>query len=251
MRTDAQREAFAKECWEIEKKGGNVLDYIREHWPSYTPGATWYNLQRIYLPEKPLTSGKPETKGGEERMRRRKEETLDAILAAMKAGDHPYDYLDSIGYLNTQQAYYDLRAWAKKNAPEKFEQLPDNLKGFTPKPKSPPISPPEEIAPDLKPGKPLPLKLPKGGKIEAGKPCMLPDPDYSMERLPPAMLPVCAVKSRVHGVWELSAIQGCVSLTWENRITHQEGFLGLTSDEWLMLADEIPVMLKQLGLIKP
>jgi len=64
----------------------------------------------------------------------------------------------------------------------------------------------------------------------------------------PDALPVCAVKSRVQGVWELSAIEGCVSLTWENRITHQECFLGMTATEWKLLADEIPVMLKQLGL---
>ena len=64
----------------------------------------------------------------------------------------------------------------------------------------------------------------------------------------PDVLPVCAVKSRVQGVWELSAIEGCVSLTWENRITHQECFLGMTATEWKLLADEIPVMLKQLGL---
>ena len=64
----------------------------------------------------------------------------------------------------------------------------------------------------------------------------------------PDVLPVCAVKSRVQGVWELSAIEGCVSLTWENRITHQECFLGMTAAEWRKLANEIPVMLKQLGL---
>ena len=64
----------------------------------------------------------------------------------------------------------------------------------------------------------------------------------------PDELPVCAVKSRVHGIWELSAIEGCVSLTWENRITHQECFLGMTAAEWRKLANEIPVALKQLGL---
>ena len=77
-------------------------------------------------------------------------------------------------------------------------------------------------------------------------PCCAPSTRKGVEV--PDVLPVCAVKSRVQGVWELSAIEGCVSLTWENRITHQECFLGMTAAEWRKLANEIPVMLKQLGL---
>jgi hypothetical protein len=161
MRTDEQRQAFAKECWEIEKQGGDVLEYIRVNWPSYTPGATWFNLQRVYLPDKKITSGKPPQEGGEEGMKRDRMQTLDGILDALRKGNHPYDYLETLGYLNVCQAYVDTRSWARKNAPEKFEQLPVSLKKLQVKPKSAPINFKEEPAPDLRAGEALPVKLPK------------------------------------------------------------------------------------------
>ena len=34
-RTDEQKLAFAKECLELEKAGGDVLGYIEVNWPSY------------------------------------------------------------------------------------------------------------------------------------------------------------------------------------------------------------------------
>ena len=161
MRTDEQRQAFAKECWEIEKQGGDVLEYIRVNWPSYTPGATWFNLQRVYLPDKKMTSGKPQKEGGEEEMRRDRVETLNGILDALKKGEHPYDYLESVGYMNPHQAYVDTRIWARKYNHDAFEQLPVSLKKLQVKPKSAPINFKEEPAPDLRAGEALPLKLPK------------------------------------------------------------------------------------------
>ena len=161
MRTDEQRQAFAKECWEIEKQGGDVLEYIRVNWPSYTPGATWFNLQRVYLPDKKMTSGKPQKEGGEEEMRRDRVETLNGILNALKNGEHPYDYLESVGYTNPHQAYVDTRIWARKYNYDAFVQLPVSLKKLQVKPKSAPINFKEEPAPDLRAGEALPLKLPK------------------------------------------------------------------------------------------
>jgi hypothetical protein len=161
MRTDEQRQAFAKECWEIEKQGGDVLEYIRVNWPSYTPGATWFNLQRVYLPDKKMTSGKPKKEGGEEEMRRDRIETLNGILNALKNGEHPYDYLESVGYMNPHQAYVDTRNWARKYDHDAFEQLPVSLKKLQVKPKSAPINFKDEPVPDLRAGEALPLKLPK------------------------------------------------------------------------------------------
>lgn len=161
MRTDEQRQAFANACREIEKQGGDVLEYIRVNWPSYTPGATWFNLQRVYLPDKKMTSGKPQKEGGEEEMRRDRVETLNGILNALKNGEHPYDYLESVGYVNPHQAYVDTRIWARKYNHDAFEQLPVSLKKLQVKPKSAPINFKEEPAPDLRAGEALPLKLPK------------------------------------------------------------------------------------------
>ena len=277
MRTEEQKQAFVNECLEIEKAGGDVLGYIEVNWPSYTPRATWYNLQRQFLKRNTaqLTEGKPERPKGEieEMAKRDRMKTLDCVIEVIGNGGHPFDYLESIGYLNPMQAWADLKNWARKNAPEKFEQLPKNLKLISAKPLRVKTSRPEpkaEPAPDLKAGEPLPVKLPEntGDHVSAedfrksvefkGKEyerMNKPSPTCCQPARPsgvtvPDELPVCAVKSRVHGVWELSAIQNCVSLTWENRITHQECFLGLPADQWLKLAEEIPVMLRQLGLTK-
>ena len=40
---------------------GDVLGFIQVNWPSYTPRATWYNLQRQYLHRQThqLTEGRP------------------------------------------------------------------------------------------------------------------------------------------------------------------------------------------------
>ena len=268
-RTDAQKMAFVKECLEIEKANGDVLGYIEVNWPSYTPRATWYNLQRQYLKRNTatMTEGKPMIPKGDEKelARKNREKILDCVLEVISKGGHPYDYLESIGYLNPMQAWADLKLWAKKNAPEKAMQLPANLRGLTlNRQKIPRMKEDESHGKDLKPGEPLPVKLPEktGDHVSAEDYRKISGEIREPEKKPPTCcapstrkgtevpdeLPVCAVKSRVHGVWELSAIEGCVSLNWENRITHQECFLGLTAVEWQLLAEEIPVMLKQLGL---
>ena len=269
-RTDAQKQAFVRECLEIEKANGDVLGYIEVHWPSYTPRATWYNLQRVYLKRNTaqLTEGKPMVPKGDEKelARKNRMKTLDCVIEVISKGGHPYDYLESVGYMNPMQAWADLKLWAKKNAPEKAMQLPANLRGLTlNRSKLGILKEKREPVPELKAGESLPVKLPEkktGDHISAEeyremakevkepgkKPvtCCTPSTRKGVEV--PDELPVCAVKSRVHGVWELSAIEGCVSLTWENRITHQECFLGMTAAEWRKLANEIPVALKQLGL---
>ena len=188
MRTDEQKQAFVMECLEIEKAGGDVLGYIEVNWPSYTPRATWYNLQKRYLNRNTahLTEGRPEVPKGDEKemQRRNRMKILDGVIAAIEKGNHPYDYLEEQGYMVPMQAYADLKKWAKANAPEKAEILPVNLKGLKlNRQKIPRVK--DKPAPELKAGEPLPVKLPDGGKIEAGKPSPFPDPDYSNEMIIP------------------------------------------------------------------
>ena len=312
MRTDEQKQAFVMECLEIEKAGGDVLGYIEVNWPSYTPRATWYNLQRQFLKRNTaqLTEGKPERPKGEieEMAKRDRMKTLDCVIEVIGNGGHPFDYLESIGYLNPMQAWADLKNWARKNAPEKFEQLPKNLKLISAKPLRVKTSRPEpkaEPAPDLKAGEPLPVKLPAGGKIEAGKPSPFPDPDYSNEMIIPRNTgdhvsaedfrktvefngkeyermnkpsPTCCQPERPSGVTvqdelpdepkplEIVAVRCSVKrdATYEKRnvsdqygkyvslVWHEpaggEQCLTLEVKDWLKLAEEIPQMLKQLGL---
>jgi hypothetical protein len=46
MRTREERERIARECLKIERAGGDVLEYLKTEMHSYTPRATWINLQK-------------------------------------------------------------------------------------------------------------------------------------------------------------------------------------------------------------
>ena len=131
-RSPEQKKAFARQCLEIEKQGGDVLGYIEKNWPSYTPRACWYNLQKQYLGRhtNQLTEGKaisPE----EERMmnlKRDKAAQLDAVLQLIEEKKDPILYLAEIGYRVPTQAWADLRIWARKHRPEDAAKLPANLR---------------------------------------------------------------------------------------------------------------------------
>lgn len=132
MRTDAEKQAFARECLEIEKQGGDVLGHIEKNWPSYTPRATWYNLQRQYLNRQAhqLTEGKPINP--EERrlmeLKTDKAKQLDDVLKILEEGKDPIEYLEGLGYKVPTQAWADLKIWARKHRPDDRKKMPDNLR---------------------------------------------------------------------------------------------------------------------------
>ena len=213
-------------------------------------------------------------------------EVIETLLEGVRAGNDPWKVLTAMGYTNPIAAMKNAKVWCRVNAPELMPELErivlhDPSKKPRRSSKEAPDSEPVENPTDeqsaaetvefggktYEKAEKAEQKAPKAeqntgdhisaeeyrkisGEIEKPKKkpatCCAPSTRKGVEV--PDVLPVCAVKSRVHGVWELSAIEGCVSLTWENRITHQECFLGMTAAEWRKLANEIPVMLKQLGL---
>ena len=213
-------------------------------------------------------------------------EVIETLLEGVRAGNDPWKILTDMGYTNPIAAMKNAKVWCRVNAPELMPELErivlhDPSKTPRRSSKEAPDSEPVENPTDehsaaetvefggktYEKAEKAEQKAPKAeqntgdhisaeeyrkisGTVEKPekKPatCCAPSTRKGVEV--PDALPVCAVKSRVQGVWELSAIEGCVSLTWENRITHQECFLGMTATEWKLLADEIPVMLKQLGL---
>ena len=121
MRTDAEKQAFAMKCLEIEKAGGDVREYIAKNWPSYTPRATWYNLQREYLKRNSaqLTEGKPDPER-EEVKEMNKMRAVAAELVNNYADNPDADvakYLTECGYTNLPSALRNLRQWAKTNEP--------------------------------------------------------------------------------------------------------------------------------------
>lgn len=163
-RTDDQKQAFAKECRAIEKAGGDVLEHIRVNWPSYTPRATWYNLQMQFLNRKPghLTEGKPKvtnvTKITKEETRVKKRdlnELLDKVLQVLEKHGDPKQLIRDEGYASPDQQWCYLKAWARTHRPEDSKKLPNNLTQYyaehgiqnakkTPPPPPKPAVPPQE-----------------------------------------------------------------------------------------------------------
>lgn len=119
MRTDKEKYEFAIRCREIEKEGGDVLDYIRREWPSYTPRGTWINIQKHILHRKnhEIKDGLPK-------------EAIDVskfqdIANALRErpdinGDELRVLIESFGYTDPVHALANIKQWVKKNDPECF-----------------------------------------------------------------------------------------------------------------------------------
>lgn len=133
MRTDAEKQAFVMECLRIEKQGGNVQEYIAQNWPSYTPRATWYNLQKQYLGRNvnQLTEGKPKIERKEvNTMRKRRDMNvvLDEILKVIEAHGDPIAWFEKEGYAFPFSGWSNLKKWAQTTRPDDFKKLPKDMK---------------------------------------------------------------------------------------------------------------------------
>ena len=294
MRSYAEIQEFVKECVRIENDGGDVQEYIRVNWPSYSPRATWYNLQRQYLGRNKdhFTEGRPRqlpTKRKEEsEMRKGKTsqaDTAQAVINCLESRGNLRDCLSGLGFANVSSALRNVKAWVRKNRPE-YTMLINKARLGPDKTRQEPDPAPAEEKPvenqaeeqkapetvilcgktyekmekaEQKPQKPVQntgdhisakefretLKLTQ--KAPEGEARMAVFDEINVWKSP---LPVCAVKSRVKGEWHLSNVKGCVHLIWEDLITKEERSIGLPAEDWLKLAEEIPLMLMQLGLAK-
>ena len=119
-------------CKAIEDQGGDVLDYIKINYPSYTPRPVWYRLQREYLNRnslEQLTEGRPKTiweKGAEEKVPREKRDmkaVVTGLLIKMKEGVSPQKYLTDQGYANIYAALRNIKAWTKEKMPEAYPEV--------------------------------------------------------------------------------------------------------------------------------
>ena len=97
QRTDEERSAIMQKCIELEKNGGDVLEYLAsQHYIS--PRATWINFQReMGRKSYEWTNGKPNQ---ERSLKRMKKLTLEnkkkAVQIAIDGGD-PYEFLRECG----------------------------------------------------------------------------------------------------------------------------------------------------------
>ena len=133
MRTNAEKKEFARECLEIERQGGNVQEYIAQNWPSYTPRATWYNLQRQYLGRNTgtLTEGKPQLDSDGKEVKpmkgRDKNIVLEEVLKVIENHGDPVAWFEQQGYAAPLTSWQDLKKWTRTHRPDDMEKLPKNL----------------------------------------------------------------------------------------------------------------------------
>ena len=269
MRTNAEKKEFARECLEIERRGGNVQEYIAQNWPSYTPRATWYNLQIGYLGRKKheLTEGKPliDSDGKEVntmKKRRDRNEVLDAVLKVLEEKGDPVAWFVNEGYEAPIQAWQAMRKFAKENRPDDYKKIPQDLRKYyadngikrpgtddaAPKASETPTVPKEAVESVFfggkqyeKMGKPSPTCCQPAQESGVTVPDVLPlkvaalvsdvDQDYRYER-------TNVQKGK----------QAIMKLIWREPMGGGERCLAFTHEEWLRLAREIPQALEQLGI---
>jgi hypothetical protein len=113
---------------------GKEFDVLYPDIYTYKRGKHWfcrYTCMRQYDKER-MTKPMDDTI-----VKRDRKEVLMAIIEAVKDGKTVDEYLVSAGYKKPGEYYHNLRAWAKKNWPDLYEQMPDRkLKKRGPKPKS-------------------------------------------------------------------------------------------------------------------
>jgi hypothetical protein len=285
MRTDAELLEFALTCEKIEKQGGDVLGYIEQEYPSYTPRATWYRLQKACLNRTAaqLTEGKPKEKGV--RYMGKMMELAQGAIEAYGRGENVYDYLASQGSKNPSAYWYQIKATVKLKDPDLYEKL-SVIRTDTRKKETPARKEVETIffggkeyekmegpsptccQPAPESGVTVPDDLALNAAQKAG--VSVDHAANSVKKMAEAMrsateqankfvssqLDIVAVGSRAvkNGRYQKSDIHfDCeggnkwVHLIWRDLVTKDEKSMSLHVDDWLRLAEEIPAAMKQLG----
>jgi len=281
-RSKAEKLEFAKACERIEKRGGDVLAYVEREYPSYTPRATWYMLQREYLNRKQLTEGRPKENRGEKDMGKMMD-MANEVMDAYARGENIYDWLEAHGYANASSTWFQLKQAAKKNDPELYARMCEaRMDRRKPKESKPEVIPrePEEKPKEIPlPGEALPVTV-RGKRIttccaparESGVtvPDEIPEEtkkDDAFKKVAEAMkkvvctgktdpepMEIVGVRSRVKGYYMKAEVNPAlvdgnryVHLIWRDLVTREERSIGLSVEDWKKLAEEIPQAMKQLG----
>lgn len=128
------REQLAKECKEIEKAGGSVLDFLRLR-GCISPWGTWYRLQKEELnrAEHQITDGK----GVGDMRKITLEQKKKAVEIAISGGD-PLEYLGECGSESPDKLWWYIKNCLKKSQPDLYAQIPSGRKKAAEKPKNEP-----------------------------------------------------------------------------------------------------------------
>ena len=249
MRTDAEKQAFAMKCLEIEKQGGDVLGYIEVNWPSYTPRATWYRLQKACLNRTAaqLTEGKPKEKGV--KYMGKMMDLAQGCIEAFGRGESIYDYLASQGSKNPSAYWYQIKQTVKLKDPDLYEKLSvirtDTRKNETPARK--------EVETIFFGGKEYEkMEDPSPTCCQPARPSGVTVPDVLTEDPKPLM--IAALLSSVDPGYKYELIKTQtrsdihMALCWRDKLCNQEHSLIFTPADWKKLSKEILTAIEQFGI---
>lgn len=119
------RQLLAEECLRIEKRGGNVRDFLRSK-GCISPWGTWFRLQKEELGRKSsqITEGKGD--GRKMNSKLTYADRKEAVRIALEGGN-PLEFLKSKGISSTVSVWGNIKNEVKKNDPETWEKLPKRL----------------------------------------------------------------------------------------------------------------------------
>ena len=264
MRTEADRNQIAKECVKVEKAGGDVLDFLKHAIHSYSPRATWINLQKevLHRSDSQITDGKPKVKGDERVKKIEKQSAIViGLMDCLRYGWYVKQYLIDRGYGNPSSALGNAKLYAKQSMPEAYEKIKDiklstnenvaqKINEKAPERKSDPVKTVQKQASPTccQPAKPSGVTVPD----------MIPRPPTNKIPEPPKKkcYPVGGDEIRFTEKKIVSATGTWEVLSEGKRfvfIPHRAGDMGanilvLDVKDWLNLVAEIPEALKRLAM---
>ena len=131
--TMRDRGQLARECAEIEKRGGCVRDYLRER-GCVSPWGTWHRLQKEELgrSDAQITDGKGK---GMKQPKITEEQKNEAARIAIEGGD-PREYLKECGSTNADVMWWNIKRKIREEDPEKYAKLQKKLQAKETEPKT-------------------------------------------------------------------------------------------------------------------
>lgn len=126
LRTKEDRRRIVEKCLEIEKRGGDVIAYLRDEEHYVSAKSTWHNMQKYDLgrSENQITSGAPSERIYTLGKYRDRNEVAEMCMKAIGEGQSPIEVMKMVGYTNPGQSWLDLKVWMKKTKPEMYAQIP-------------------------------------------------------------------------------------------------------------------------------
>ena len=117
------RALLAEECLQIEKSGGDVLDYLKSK-GAVSPWGTWFRLQREELGRQMCQIN--DGKGRKRLMRLTLDDKKKAVQIAVDGGN-PLNFLRELGSSNPCDCWKKIKKGLEQADPELYAKLPERL----------------------------------------------------------------------------------------------------------------------------